>query len=689
MAHNELNLAADLSKEKLDEISELVNREFEIDEANFSTRKTRILELYKLALQAIEAKDYPWPKSSNIKLPLITEAALNFSSMAYPSIVKDEKVVKAKVVGSDDGDEVIKGADGKPVVDPKTGKEKRKNAGLKLKISKRVSKFMSYQVLEDMDGWEDDMDKILLINPIIGCSFKKVYYCPLERKNVSRLVLPQFLIININARSVETANRASELIELYPGEIDEMVRVGAFLEFDYNISDETLSDNYNQGEKEGGSHIADLDLPHLFIEQHRKLDLDDDGYAEPYIVTFHKKTHEVVRILPRYDAEDVLHGKDGKIIKIKVHSQYVKFGFIPDPEGSPYDIGFGHLLQHLNEGANACINQMLDQGKRYTMGGGLIGDGLRMKGGTIRFKPGEWKRVKAQGMTIRESMFPLPMAEPSVVLMSLLEYIISGAKDMAAMTKVMAGDIPANMPATTAMASIEQGMQSFKAVYKRIHRSLKKEFKILFYLNQQYLSQEEYMNVLDDKAADVELDFVAGLVDVIPLSDPEMLTSTQSYIYAQFLMGFIDNPRVDQQELLERIFKAMNTKDIDDLVIEPPPAQTDPVVEAQVGALQSQIVTQKNEAEIKKRTADRDDMKFKLDIEKHIVQSKKDLSASVLNLARAESEEEGAQLDQYRHQLEENKLQLDIYTQLKEKLDGDNQGIVGGMANPANDGGVL
>ena len=88
------NIAETLSEDQLEEISNTVYREYEIDETNFKSRKQRIEELYKLALQVAEQKTYPWANASNIKYPLITDAALAFSAIAYPSIVKDDKVVK-------------------------------------------------------------------------------------------------------------------------------------------------------------------------------------------------------------------------------------------------------------------------------------------------------------------------------------------------------------------------------------------------------------------------------------------------------------------------------------------------------------------------------------------------------------------------------------------------------------------
>lgn len=658
------NITEYFDDQRLQEIGATVVREYEIDEGNFQKRKDRIEELYKLALQVKEQKNYPFQNASNIKYPLLTKAALGFASMAYPSIVQDEKVVKGKVVGSDEGTEEVMGPDGEPLVDEETGKPLKKNAGLKKKTADRISEFMSHQVLETMDGWEDDMDKILHIIPIVGCAFKKTYHDPIDSVNVSRLVLPQFLTINIDASSVEKANRVSELVQLYPHEIEENIRLGVFRAFDYTQSTETLADNYKETEdSSAGQH--DNDMPHVFIEQHRRLDLDGDGYAEPYIVWVHKQSNQVCRILARYDEEDVLLSENQEIVRIKPQSYYIKFGFIPDPEGSPYDIGFGHLVQHLNVAANTSINQMIDQGHMYTLGAGFIGEGLRVKSGNMRFRPNEWKRVKTGGGSVRENVVPLPTKEPSTVLMALLQFLINAAEEMTTMARVMAGDIPANMPATTALASMEQGLQPFKAVFKRVHRALKKEFKRLFYLNGLYLTQEEYNEVLDDPSSDVGRDFLTGVADVVPVSDPEIITNLQSMMRAQALLEMKDDPLLDGVEVRKRALKAMNIKDVDDLV-KIPPQSVDEVAEAQKAALQAQVMDLQSKIQERTMDARRKDMELGMEIEKSFVEAKKIYSEAIKNLAEAESEEEGRQLDVY-------KTYVDHLARLKEEVNAGRQ----------------
>jgi chaperonin GroES len=84
--------------------------------------------------------------------------------------------------------------------------------GQKLEKAKRIGMYMSYQVLNQMEGWEEDMDKLLMMLPIMGTVFKKTYYDSVKKYNCSELVLPKNLVVDYWAKSLETAERVSEMI---------------------------------------------------------------------------------------------------------------------------------------------------------------------------------------------------------------------------------------------------------------------------------------------------------------------------------------------------------------------------------------------------------------------------------------------------------------------------------------------
>ena len=101
--------------------------------------------------------------------------------------------------------------------------------------------------------------------------------------------------------------------------------------------------------------------------------------------------------------------------------------------------------------------------------------------GETKFVPGEWKAVNATGDDIKKQIFALPVREPSDVLFKLLDLLLKSGKELASVAEIFVGKMPGqNTPATTTMATIEQGMKVFTSVYKRVYRSLASEFKKIY-----------------------------------------------------------------------------------------------------------------------------------------------------------------------------------------------------------------
>ena len=115
------------------------------------------------------------------------------------------------------------------------------------------------------------------------------------------------VVINYHAKGLEIVPRISEEIRYYPLEIEEMVRAGTFLAPPSGKYQVDISGDRTQGplSSQGPQNVDDQDAPIEFIEQHRWWDLDGDGYPEPLVVTFHKSTGFVARIVARFDAMSI------------------------------------------------------------------------------------------------------------------------------------------------------------------------------------------------------------------------------------------------------------------------------------------------------------------------------------------------------------------------------------------------
>ena len=78
------NIAEELNLD-LEKIGEDVCRGYKADIESRSGWEGEMKEAMDLTLQVMEKKNFPWENSSNVKIPLLTEAAIHFNSMMFPS----------------------------------------------------------------------------------------------------------------------------------------------------------------------------------------------------------------------------------------------------------------------------------------------------------------------------------------------------------------------------------------------------------------------------------------------------------------------------------------------------------------------------------------------------------------------------------------------------------------------------
>ena len=575
-----VNLADKLDEEELHEIGQDAKEGYEADCRSREEWERSAKQWVDLAKLTVTPKSFPWTNASNVKYPLLATAAMQFAARAYPSLIpSDGRVVKSKVIGKDPD-------------------------GTKTQTAEAVSLYMSYQLMEEMTGWEEEMDKLLIMLPIVGTMFKKTYWDSLHKENCSKIILPTNIVVDYWAKSLKDAERISEVIEINQRILKEKQQSGVWLDIDFDSP--TLAEN--DADRNAPSEV-DSTTPYVFIEQHTYLDMDDDGYKEPYIVTFHKITGKVVRIVARFDEKTVHFTDDDKISYIEPIQYYTKFGFIPNPDGSFYDIGFGILLGPINESVNTLINQLIDAGTINNLQSGFIGKGLRLRMGENKFNPGEWKAVNSTGDDLKKQIVPLPSKEPSKVLLDLMTALIQSGKELASVAEIFTGKMPGqNTPATTTMASIEQGMKVFTAVYKRIFRSMSEEFQKLYRLNGVYLNPNTYVDVLDMPIGPDAFNDEDHRIS--PGADPTAVSQTEKLMKAQGLMEMLSmGMPLDPVKVMFRMLEAQEQPNWQELVPQeilqsgqmPPPPPDPKMMEMQMkGQMEQQKMQMQGQAQQQK-----------------------------------------------------------------------------------------
>ena len=499
----------------------------------------------ELAMQVSQEKTFPWPNCSNIAFPLVTIAAMQFHARSYSTLFAGPDIVKYRVPGIDESGTLTK------------------NATL-------VARYMSHQALDLDQAFEEQHDRLLINVPIVGCAFIKTRRNNAKGINESSLVLAHDFVIDYHAKSVEGAARKTQIVPLFRNEVYERCIARTFrnvLEEDWYKTPFQTPDLPHSAERdhaEGKNKPeADETTPLLFGEQHCWLDLDNDGYAEPYIVMFDLVQKQVVKIAARWERPEDVEMVDKKVLRINATEYFTKYGLIPAPDGSIYDVGFGVLLGPLNESVNTIVNQLVDAGSMAVAAGGFLSRGVKVRGGAITFQPFGWQRVESSGDDLRKGIFQLPVREPSNVLFALLQLLVNYTQRVSGSTDTMVGENPGqNTPANNMNVMVEQGMQVYSAIFKRIWRSLRDEFRKCFVLNGRHMDE----SVRFGEAIVPRALFLGDPSMLVPAADPNLVSESQrlqqavaikqaaattpGYNIAEVERHFLRTLRVDGIELL-------------------------------------------------------------------------------------------------------------------------------------------
>jgi chaperonin GroES len=503
----------------------------------------RNAEAMKLALQLKEMKTFPWTGASNVKFPLITVGALQF--LARISILtKGSRLADFRIQGKDPD-------------------------GQKLAKAKRVSNHINMQLTDYDLSWADMDEKTKFAAALIGSSFKKTAYDAVSGSNSSSFVPAQNFVVDYNCKDLATASRYTEVINMDDNKLTERINRKVFIKEENahaSSPDQIMVNMLERASREiqGLSPNAESEDVRV-LEQYCWLDLDGDGYREPYVVSVREDTGHLYRIVARFYDDGSIHrrfdarqrqfenlanlstdptqqsilerramavrnSKDNTVIRIDPVEFYTKYDFVPSPDGGFYGLGLGALLGPVNEAVNSVLNQLIDAGTMSNTGGGWIARGARMKAGKTSFDPFEWKPIDSTGDDLRKSIFPLPVREPSDVLFNLLGVLISYGEKISSATDIMTGVSPGqNTPATTSQVTVEQGMMLFSGIHGRMYRSFRHELTIYYKLNQTFFHHSpKFWELTQGPDAILEADdYRQSGFRVFPSADPTVVSMSQ------------------------------------------------------------------------------------------------------------------------------------------------------------------
>ena len=518
--------------------------------------------------------------SSKVVHPLLCEAVNQFHSRALVEMWPPEGPVKTRVLGEQTPERSAQ--------------------------AERVMDYMNYLYTVQMPGAFEEEDKLLFRLPISGSVFKKSYYCPLEETIMSVMVEPSDFIVPYQATNLRTAPRFTHRVEMSHNDVLRHIKQGYYADVSLTESYSEISDDneVRQGidavegrantlNEYGASRVLyemylDYDLPGFE-------DVGDDGEPTgiglPYIVTVDKDQQTILRIQRNWKPDDP---------KCKKRIYFTHYRFSPGL--GFYGYGLLHLIGGLSESATGTLRALMDAAAFANLQGGFKTRDAKIKGGDTPIAPGEWRETDSSFEELSKGFFRIPYVEPSDTMFKLLGYLDERGQRFASTTENMVGEANNSAPVGTTLALIEQGSKAFTAIHKRLHQAHDQEFKLVGELCAEYMPDGGYPYFSAKSDALIMAQDFDARIDIIPVSDPAIISSTQRIAQAQSILDLAEKfpDRINVEKAIERMLIAMRIPDYEELIMS---QQANPMADAlqqlQVEELSAKVDKIKAEATVK------------------------------------------------------------------------------------------
>ena len=544
------NLADDMSDTQLSRKASELIKYYEDDREARSEWEER----YKKGLKTLdpdggmeESEDERATRGlSTVVHPMIAEAATQFNARAIAELYPSGGPVKTVIIG-----------------EPSEELEEQ---------GRRVREFMNYQITQEMPEYFPDLDQMLFHLPLVGQTFKKVWWDSNLERQCSQFVKAEDFVVAPESKDLQTSIRYTHVIRMPKNDYNRYVQSGYYLQTTDIGSDADPSGD-TIGEIEGISQYADSSEDNVItlLEMHLYDSFEDED-AEvdiPYVVTIDYDNQKIVSIRRNWHEEDER--------KVK-REWFVSYKFLPGL--GFYGFGLYHLIGGLGKAATGSLRALLDSAAFANMQGGFKLRG-RVSGGEVQVNPGEFVDLDASVDDVNKAIMPLPFKEPSGSLFNLLGFIVQAGQRFASTADLNIGDVNPNAPVGSTVALIEQGSKAFSAIHKRLHYSQGQEFKLIANLNAENLPEEFTFALAGGDSTIYAADF-SDRIDIVPVSDPNIFSTAQRIAQAQAVLQMAQSaPDMhNMYEAYKRMYEAIRIPNIDEILMKPEEApRLDPIDE--------------------------------------------------------------------------------------------------------------
>jgi hypothetical protein len=552
--------------------------------------------------------------TSRVNHPLLKEAVLRFQANARGELLPTDGPVKVRNDGTSDEQSMI----------------------LAAALEQDINHYLTVTATE----YYPDTDRAFFYTGFGGCSFKKIYSCPIRRRPVSESIDAKDFIVSNAATDLNNCGRVTHKIMMPPPTLKRMQMLGAYRDVPLpiglvpmqNVVDQKIAQVQGverqlqqdplENDRELYECYCQIEIPGYEHKERGKL----TGLPLPWKVTIDKDSREVLEVRRNWDEDDEMCLPRQSFVKYT----YVRgFGF--------YDIGLLHILGDLTLAVTAGTREMLDAGAFSCFPGFLYLKSLgKQLTNQFRVPPGGGVPIDAVGAnSIRDAVMPLPYQPPNGAMMQLIENVVQTGQRVGGIAELSIGEGRQDAPVGTTLAMIDQATRVEGAVFKNLHQSQGEEFRLLkarFADDPAALwrhnKKSRVLQVLLERAGQTDRSIAANTdaedqqeeahkriivaalanLDLVPMADPNTSSQMQRTMKMVTMLQITNgDPAFDQVEIKKRALKQIGIDDVDGLLSNKPNAGPGP--DPQMVAAQAQVILAQaklQELQNKARTADVD-----------------------------------------------------------------------------------
>lgn len=458
-----------------------------------------------------EASDYA-PGVHKTIHPMLIEAVTQFQARAITEIFPAAGPVKSSRVGLSDAKSVQQ--------------------------ADRVENYMNYYCTTLDTGYFADTDQMLFYLPMSGSAFRKCGQNFVTGMPELRYVKAVDFLVPYSATDLTNAPRYTHRFNMGGDDIRRGAQRGMLLSADLqspapnstlNSSTADLADFRNMVMHEDDEVYPMLECT-LYLELEEDelaYELDEDGHAQyaglaPYTVLVETVNREVLSVRRQW-AEGDEHRT--KVVDWAHHKLLPGLGF--------YGFGLPHIIGGLQLQISGGVNALLDAVFAAVFQGGFkTKEGAKVSG-EVRLEHGVWKDTDSSYEELAKAFYTPPFKEPGAALPNLINMLVEAGRRFAGTMDINVGDQSSqNAPVGTTVALIEQANKPQSAIHKRLHQSMGLEFRMLHDAIYRYMPDQYPYRLHGEDQVALKADF-DGRIDVIPVSDPNIYSSTQRIAIAQ------------------------------------------------------------------------------------------------------------------------------------------------------------